>query len=243
MKIALECVSCMFILVVSANGQQIGSIDLTHPPVEAKSSEIGGRPVLPSSCGKIGGGIGDGAVVPKRNQPREIVLELVEVSDKEFIRGSVVQAEVRLRNSGEYPIEIPWSADPNTVERNQNLSHLTWETGNFQALLDRNDLLKSQGQTLYGSKLSKESMATIQPGEWITAAIKFKLELEYPIREQVLRAGKRQLRVEWDQASHTSTVNVTKCEQWSGYFTYRNFYQQQNPPVTITVTGNHSRVQ
>jgi hypothetical protein len=242
MKIAIQCVSCMFILVISAKGQQIGSVDLAHPPALGKFAERQERRVHPNGCEKIGGGIADGAVIPKKNQPHEIMLEVTSVSNKQPVAGSVMQAEVRLQNTGQYPIEIPWSPDPNTVERNQNPYRHEWEEGGFQVLLDRNDLLKSIGQTLYGSKFWKGSLFTIQPGEWITAAIDFKLELEYRIREQVVRAGKKQLRVEWEQASHTETLDPAKCEQWSGYFTYRNFYQQQNPAITISITKDRSSV-
>jgi hypothetical protein len=242
MKIAIQCVSYIFILVVPANAQQIGSVDLTQLPTESKSEESRGRPVLPSGCERLGGGIADGGYPIGKTQPHGITVEVTSMSNKDLVAGSFVQAEVRLRNMGEYPINIPWSTDPSTVEKNQNPNRHAWQVGSFQVLLDRNDLLKSPGQTLYGSKFSKGSMITIQHGEWIAAAIKFRLELEYPTGEEVLRMGNGQLRVEWKQAANTETLDLKKCEQWSGHIAYDNFYQQQNRGVTITITRSHSSV-
>jgi hypothetical protein len=241
MKLAIQCAFCIFILVVPAEGQQVGSVDLTHPPVADNFKERQEKRILPNGCQKPSRGFADGGYPIGKTPPHEITVEVASMSNMEIAPGDVMQAEVRLRNNGTDPIKIPWSTDPNTADRNQNPNHLSWETGSFNILLDR-DELKSVSQSLYGSKFSKGSILTIRPSEWITATVKFRLELEYPFPEQVFRTGKRQLRVEWEQSSQTEAFIRDKCELWSRYFTYGNFYQQQKPAIAITIARDRSRV-
>jgi hypothetical protein len=241
MKKAVRFAFCVLILTVPAKGQQVGAVDLTNPPAMDNLAAMREGLGLPNGCKELGGSVGDGAIIPRKNQPHEIRVEITDVRNKVINAGSFSQVEVRLRNSGKYPIKLPWSTDANIIEKNQNPSRLAWEVGNFQVLLDRSDRLKNLGQSLYGSEFSKGSMITIQPGEWIIAVIKFKLELEYPTPDQVIRTGERYLQVEWEQSSHTETLDPAKCEIMSGFFTYRNFYFQQNPSVNITIS--RSKVQ
>jgi hypothetical protein len=231
----------MFILVVYANGQQIGSIDLTKPPALEMSAERKKEEALPNNCEKLGGGTADGAVITQKGQPLEIIVEVKSLNSKEPNSGSEMQAEIRLRNHGKGDIKIPWGTNPEIAEMNQDSNNLHWEVGSFRILLDRSEVLKHPGQPLYGSEFSKGSILTIQPGQWITAMVKFRLELEYPLREQVVRTGKRQLRIEWEQAAYTKTLDEKKCQQWNGYFKY--FYQQINPAVAITIVRDRSSVQ
>lgn len=238
MKSAALCTFWIILLTVPSNGQQIGSVDLTHPPITDEFEERLKGPFLSNGCVKSGGGIVDGAVVPKKNQLHEITVEVTNVSSEEPAAGSAMQAQVQLRNSGNYAIKIPWNTDPNAIKRSQNPNRVTWEAAGFRVLLDRDDL-KSLGQSLYGSEFSQGSMLTIQPAEWVMAKVKFRRELDHPYAEHVVRIGKRQLRVEWEQTSFTETLDLKKCEQWSGYFTYQNFYHRQSPPFTVTVISSH----
>jgi hypothetical protein len=242
MKIAAQFATLMFALVASVQGQQIASVDLTHLQVESNSVAKSEKPPLPAGCTELGGGIGDGAIVQQRNQPRELIVEIMSLSKNDLSIGTTFDAGVRLRNSGADPVRIPWSVDPGITEISQNPDHLEWEVGSFKFFLDRNDLLKSKGQSLYGSEFSKGSMLTIRPGEWIAAMVQVRLELEYPLRDEIVRSGKRKLRVEWEQARHTKTLDQKKCELWSGYFKY-NIYKQQNPEIPITITKGRSRDQ
>lgn len=211
-----------------AYGQNVASIDLTHPAVSTNSA----KQPLPKGCEKLLPGImADGYVAPPDSEPREIVVEIVNVRQQNLVVGSAAQGEVQLRNTGKYPIQIPWSTDRTLIEKNQDPNHLTWEEGAFNFVLRGTGPLKQVEQSLYGSTLVVGSRVTIRPGEWVTAEVTFKLELEYPFLGQVIKQGEGQLRVEWEQGQYSR--DIKECRVGSGYYRYANYYRQQNPAITI----------
>lgn len=231
MSRATQILIIVFIVVIPVWAQQVASIDLTHLITLAKSAE---KSTLPKGCEKIlPGVIGDGYMTPPNREPREISVEIVRVDDKNPAAGSMVQGQVRLRNTSKYPIDIPWNADPNRVELGQDPYHSSWEEGRFNFVLRATDPLKRMPQALYGSQSVVGSMLKIQPGEWVTANVAFTLELEYPFPGQPIKKGDGQLQVEWEQSWHSR--NIKDCSLGSGYFTYRDYYRQQNPAITIQI--------
>jgi hypothetical protein len=232
MKCVAQFAACFCILASSAQAQQIASVDLTHSKVPTKSA---GMQALPKGCEKLlPGGIGDGFVAPPNHEPREIVVEMVKLSNETPVVGSEVQGEVQLQNIGKYPIKIPWSTDPNIIEKGQNPNRLQWEEGSFSIELKHGyELLVSLSQSLFGSRFSAGSELTIQPGEWVTAFVKFKLAPQYGPPGHSVRKGKRDLFVEWEQAGESKSIR--NCAVSTGWFHYRNYYRQQNPTVTINV--------
>ncbi len=80
-------------------------------------STVATRILLPESGQIIQSPIFDGVVMPPDHEPRESVVEMVNVNSENPKLGSEVRGEVQLRNSGKYSIKIPWSADSNTIER------------------------------------------------------------------------------------------------------------------------------
>jgi hypothetical protein len=232
MKCVAQFAACFCILATSAQAQQIASVDLTLPKVPTKSA---GTQALPKGCERLlPGNIGDGAAVPPNHEPREIVVEMVKLSNENPVSGSEVQGEVQLRNSGKYPIKIPWSTDPNIIEKGQNPNRLQWEEGNFSIELKHGyELLASLSQSLFGSRFSAGSELTIQPGEWVTAFVKFTIAPQYGLPGHSMTKGKRDLFVEWEQAGELK--DVRNCAVSTGWFHYRNYYRQQNPIVTINV--------
>ena len=118
MNRVVQSVACLFILVTSAQTQQIASADLSHPKAPAESAEKQFKTELPKGCEKLSpGAIFDGAVLPPNHEPREIVVQMVKLSNENPVLGSELQGEVELRNSGKYSINIPWSAGSNSMER------------------------------------------------------------------------------------------------------------------------------
>jgi hypothetical protein len=99
-------------------------------------------------------------------------------------------------------------------------------------------LLKNSSEWVYGSKFSAGSLLTLQPGEWITAKVKFTLEAEYLYRPGELGEGESQFLVEWKQVGRTR--NVKDCGVWYGYFQYDHFYEQTNLPLTVQITPKAS---
>lgn len=244
MNRATQFVVCFCVLATSAQGQQIASVDLTHPTVPTKSAVDQTKTVMPKRCEKVSPhAIGDGLVAPSDHEPREITVEIVKVSNQNLVIGSEVQGEVQLRNSGKYPIQIPWSTDPTIVEKGQNPYHLTWEVGSFSVVWQDDFLLKGLTQSLYGSKFAVGSMLTIQPGEWVTAEVKFTLEPEYPIPGRLIKDGEGQLQAKWEQTERSRDIrDIKNCSYGLTFFRYGSYYHQQNPPITIKATSDRSIV-
>jgi hypothetical protein len=230
---------CFSVFLASVQGQQVGSLDLTQPLQPAESAEKQEESNLPEGCKTLsGGGIADGYVDPEDHQLREIEVSMISVSETKPPEGSELQAEVRLRNIGKQLIQIPWSKDPRVKTEGQDPNHITWEAATFEVFLKRkhgNDvLLKNSSEWVYGSRFSGGSLLTLQPGEWITAKVKFTLEAEYLYHPGELGEGESQFIVEWDQVSRS--WNVKNCGVWNAYFQYDHFYEQTNLPLTVQIT-------
>jgi hypothetical protein len=179
MKVYIQFAIGLFAMAIPARAQQIASVDLTKPPESAKDAEVRKTNDPPNGCLKLlPGRFSDGVVLAQQGHPQpEIVVEIIRVNDRILISGSESQVEVRLRNSGKELIHIPWSLDANTIQNGQDPNHVHWETGDFVVVLNGSRLAnRTLTQRLYSSEFSKGSQMTIQPGEWVTATIKFKLE-------------------------------------------------------------------
>jgi hypothetical protein len=228
------CFVC--VLGVSLFAQQIDSVDLTRPPALLKASTA---QALPDGCEKLSeGGIADGIREPEDHRPRRIVIEVVSTKEIKPELGSEVEAVVRLQNTDTKPIVIPWSTDPSVVEEGQKENDFEWQIATFEfTLTDQKGnhvALKSLTEWLRGSKFSPGSLLTIQPGQNITAIVKFKLVELYPIEPLVLKAGDWKLSAAWHQMGRT--WHTKNCAIWNGFFHYGDFYKQKNPSVAIQIS-------
>ncbi len=231
---AVASAALALLLVSTPIAQQVGSVDLTRPPAGTREKRD-----LPNGCEKLsGGGIADGWVEPEDHRPRDLVVEVINVSDWKPAVGRELQAEVRLRNIDARSIQIPWSTDPNVIEDGQDPANLQWDVGTFEFTLrdpqDNQIALKSLTGWLYGSKFSAGSQLTVHAGESIVALVKFKLEDKYPIEPGRPNEGEWQLLAEWHQVGRSWYVK--NCEPWNAYFQYEHYYEQRNPAVAIQVT-------
>ena len=235
MKLSFYFSLCL-LFVSGARGQQIASVDLTHPPKSDSISQNQTKQTPPDGCEKIlPGTIVDGFMLSKDHLPREITLELVRVDAKKVAVGSELGADVQLLNSGKQSIQIPWSTDPKTVIDGQGPSHRKWEGGSFEVLLrgqlDNDVLLESLTYPLYGSRLTPGSLLTLQPGESVIAAIKFKMLSRYPVRPGPWKEGKMELLVEWRQTSVNQDLD--DCKMRKGFYQYH--YEQKNLTTPVQV--------
>lgn len=225
------CIGCIGAFATSPAAQQIASLDLTRLSTTPKSARA---QTLPKGCRELTlGGMGDGAVLPPNDGPRDITVEIANLKAETVVIGTVVHADVRFRNTGTGPVRIPWNTDPNKIETERVPYHANWEEGNFTFVLGRSERLKNMTQPLYGSSLTKGSQIDILPGEWVTAKVLFQLELEYPLPGRSIKKGEQQMQVEWEQASQTR--DVKDCAVWSGFFSYGGYYHQHNPAVMVRV--------
>ena len=157
-------------LATSAYGQQIASADLTHPNILTTHA---GKNEHPSGCeGFRPRAIGDGFVETPNQESREIVVEMVQVTNQAPSIGSIMRGEARIRNSGVHPIQIPWSIDSIVKSKGSNprdsktgIPAVDWEEGSFNVVLEGSGVLKSLTQPLFSSKSVAGSQITIGPGE------------------------------------------------------------------------------
>ena len=233
----LGCAVLGLLSTRAAFPQQVGVVDLTqldtaHAVAQPKSDE------LPEGCTQVSRGIIADGVVTADGQPRRISLEIVKLSSDTFEFGGEGRAEIRLKNVGETPIQIPWSKDWGIMRKAPSPDHLEWEQGNFGIVLrDKQNhtiALKSAERWLFGSRFVTDSQMTIKPGEWVTALLSFKLQdmyhrdgaAEFPI-------GDGKLFAEWQQARREWTLK--ECAWNSGYFEYDGYYKQDRPTTAIHI--------
>jgi hypothetical protein len=232
MNRAVTYLVVFYVAVASAQAQQIASVDVSRT---GKPSEyLQKLTAVPDGCKELSGGtVADGFVLPPTEGPRNIEVSVTKLSSDNPVLGSEVEGDVQLRNSGEYPIQIPWSLDPNTIDKGQDFGHLEWNEGSINVTLMDGEPLEGLSLPLFGSSFSEGSELTIQPGEWVTLIIKFRVAPRFPIPGRSLPKGEEALLVEWEQADRTRVVR--NCALTTGWYSYRSYYRQRNPTVTIDI--------
>ena len=227
-------------LVLSANfafSQQVGIVDLTQPEpglVEAQTKSN----QLPAGCTQMTAGIiADGAVTADDRRPRRISLEIDKLISNTIEVDGEGRAEVQLKNIGETPIQIPSSKDSSVIKA-PSPDHLEWEQGNFEVVLrDKQNhtiALKSTEWPLFGSRFVTGSQTTINPGEWITAFLSFKVEdIYHTTKSTEFPIGEAKLFVEWQQARRE--WNRVGCTWNRAWFDYEGYYKQEHSTTAVQI--------
>jgi hypothetical protein len=224
------------VLLIGLFVQRTDPVDLTQIPKPLKSADD-----LPNGCKKVTGGmIADGWLEPENHVPLEIAVEVVSIKSTRPALGSESTAEVRLRNADTRPIKIPWSTKFATIQNGQTPNALQWEQGTFEFRLKDQQgqqvLLKSLTGSLYGAKTSPGSQRILEPGESITALVKFKFEEEFSIPPLWLKKGDWQLMAKWTLTGRGWALSKN-CSEANEYFHDDQLYQQQNVGLPIQVTA------
>src|SRR6267142_1311694 len=91
--------------------QKVGEVDLTLEPPAVSQEHV-----LPDECKGVSGGftIGDGFILPEGDHPK-LELHVNSLSTVRPDLGSIIEAEIALKNGGKTDISIPWARDPNTA--------------------------------------------------------------------------------------------------------------------------------
>jgi hypothetical protein len=218
--------------------RQTSSVDLTRPPSASKTSD---KPAISDGCDRLtGGGIADGWPETADHKPRQITVKVVSATEMKPALGDEVEATVQLSNNDAVAISIPWSTDPNVIRQGQEPNSLEWDAGTFEFSLTGRQLqrgyisLKSLTGWLQSSKYVPGSRFTIQPGESVTAVVKFRVEDEFAIASFRLKEGEWQLSARWQQIGRVWSKK--DCAVWNMYYHYDRYYQQRSIPLTIEVT-------
>jgi hypothetical protein len=228
-------------VTVVVHAQQVASKDLLRPPVALAATtraQVDEKPESPKGCSKMSGGIADGVTLGEDKKPRKISIDLVKISSTKFAIGSEIVAIAKLQNVGEKPVQIPWSTDFRTTMDGQDPDNRFWEFGQFQMSLrhTRNpnyyDRLVTTSQPLYGSKFVADSNLTLKPGEWITAQISFRIQVQNPKFEE-LNVRQADLAMEWFQTVRTRSVK--DCGVTLGYYPYDDPFDSLNRKVVARV--------
>jgi hypothetical protein len=241
---AIACALLGLLTASTAFPQQVGIVDLTQPIGVLGVAEQSGNQLAPGCTQEKRGIMAHGVRRLDDDQPRTMLLQIIKLSSDTLEVGGDGRAEVRLTNTSEKPISIPWSTDSSVIQKTPNPDHLEWEQGNFQVVLsDKQNHaigLKSTDWSLYGSKFVRGSLLTIKPGEWVTAFLNFKGEnrfhngsffAEFPV-------GEAKLFLEWEQEFRIWERKNCNWNTWS--FDYKDYYKQERPTATVQVMRSGS---
>jgi hypothetical protein len=224
---------CLLTLSV-AHCQQIGNADLIRP--KPHSQEVQPQNLGLDGCDFPHYTNSDGVIVDTERRSK-IKLELT-LSKKTFRPGETVDGQVLMRNVGTDAIVIPWNPNSQLANRPSNVTQHEYEIGWFELELKGKGTLKipleseSVSMFLYSSESDSRSTLRVEPGQWITAKLKFLLE-EKQILSVLLpvKPGKAEIGVQWRQARYTWKRDG--CAVQTGYFNYD--YQQDTKAVGIEI--------
>jgi hypothetical protein len=215
--------------------QKVADVDLTLEP-PALSQEH----VLPDGCEGVPAGFtrGDGFIVPEGDHPK-LELHVNSLSTVKPDLGSIIEAEIALKNSGKTDINIPWATDPNTAHRPAGATHYEYESAWLWFRLKdesgKEKFLKSLSFPLFGSADQPQSTLKLRPGQWANMHIKFKLIFQDDIDLVGFVRGPAEIRIEWRQGNYT--WERKGCEVTTGYSSYDTFYEQKMDPVKVVVAS------
>jgi len=235
-------------VTVVVRAQQVASKDLVRPPValtDTLPAQVDEKPEFPHGCSKMGVGYADGVTLGEDKVPRKISVGLVKISSTKLAIGNEIVATAKLQNVGEKSVQIPWSTDFRTAMDGQDHDNRLWEFGEFRMSLrdTRNpnyyDRLVTTSLPLYASKFVAGSNLTLKPGEWITAQISFRIEVQNSKFEEV-NVGMADLAMEWFQTVRTRVVK--NCGVTLGYFPYDDPFESLNRKVVAKVQIERSAV-
>lgn len=233
-------------LLLSASvafSQQVGVVDLTEPEAGTAAAQTKGDQLAPGCTQETVGTMANGAITADDHQPRRITLEIVKLTSDTLEVGGEGRAEVRLRNVGETPIQIPWSKDSSVIRKAPSPDRLEWEQGNLGVVLrDKQNhtiALKSAERWLFGSQFVTGSQMTIKPGEWITAFLSFKVEdMYHTTSPKEFPIGDAKLFVEWQLARRE--WNLEDCAWNRAWFDYEGYYSQEHPTTAVQIKQSGS---
>jgi hypothetical protein len=215
--------------------QKVAEVDLTLEP-PAVSQEY----VLPDECEGVSGGFthGDGFVLSEGNHPK---LEL-QVNSMSTVRpdlGSVIEAEIALKNGGKTDINIPWARDPNTAQRPAGATHHEYESAWLWFRLKdesgKEKFLKSLSLPLFSTADQPQSTLKLRPGQWVNMRIKFKLAFQDDRDLAGFMRGPAEIRIEWRQGNYT--WERKGCSVTTSYSSYDSFYEQTMTPVKVVIAS------
>ncbi len=199
---------------------EVGYVDLTQAESTADVPTAHAK-LVDGGCVEFSGGtLADGEqVIQPKNERGKLRIEFSQLLDTTLSVSETVDAEIRMTNSGDQPIEIPWSADAGVIPKGQDPARAVWQVGAFWFKLSGKQngrlLLASMSQHLYGTKISSASELVIPPGESVRARVAFKIEPFYREQQDQLQEGKWNLSVEWQQMEVAASLK--ECRQFTGY--------------------------
>jgi hypothetical protein len=221
--------------------QKLGEVDLTLEPPAVSQEHV-----LPDECEGVSGGFthGDGFILPERDHPK-LELKVNSLSTVRPDLGSVIEAEIALKNGGKTDINIPWARDPNTAHRPAGATHYEYESAWLWFRLKdesgKEKFLKSLSLPLFSSADQPQSTLKLRSGQWVNMRIKFKLVFQDDRDLVGFVRGPAEIRIEWRQGNYT--WERKGCSVTTGYSSYDSFYEQQMDPVKIFIASKEGEAQ
>ena len=222
----------MAMLSIDVYGQQIAEIDLVSyklPKYETQSMDLDGcsTPFYPHS---------DGVIVDTERRSK-LKLELT-LSKETVHRGEIVNAQILMQNVGLDAIVIPWSLDPEIRKHPSGTVQHEYELGWFELELKGRGKIRipleseSESAFLNSSESNPQSRLRLEPGQWVTAKIRFVLKEKEKLSVlEPVKSGTNEISVRWRQARYTWRRDGCTIE--TGYFSYD--YEQDTRPLGIEI--------
>ena len=228
-------------LTTVVHAQQVASKDLVRSPAAVMATipaQTEQEPGHAKGCAEWGAGFVDSVTLNEDKRTRKLKVGLVKISITKLVIGTEIIATAKLQNIGSKSVQIPWSTDFSATMDSQDPDDRSWEFAEFRmSIRDKQnatyfDRLVTTSQPLYASEVIPGSYLTLKPGEWITARISFRVDVQRPEFEK-LSVGTAGLAMQWFQTVRTRVVK--NCGVTLGYFSHEDRFSSLNRRVVAQV--------
>jgi len=153
--------------------QEAAYLDLVTKPVQPRLTE-------PASVSATGGGAGagDGAETHPPPQPLQVTVSNVEGAENKI--GENLIYEVKILNTGNGTVKIPWVPSPRDIEPAKPGPYEYWMANLAPRLVNSSGQVAAlEAVVLYGSD-APSTMLELAPGHWVRVRAKTQLNLRGP---------------------------------------------------------------
>jgi hypothetical protein len=162
---------CLFLFTCTvAVAQETAYLDLATQTIQGRQRE-------PTSASGTAGGVGGGDGAAFHRPPQLLKLTIFEVEAMGFKIGESLVYEVKLENTGDRAIKIPWTPSPKDIEPSKPGPY------EYQMVSLAPRLVNPLGQVapleavvIYGSN-APSTMLELAPGHWVRIRAKSRLSL------------------------------------------------------------------
>jgi hypothetical protein len=224
-----EALFLVLLLFLSYSGiaQMVATKDLTSSIPKSLTDDVSeSRSHIRQSTGNCEDGavgIRDGKIV--KDVPEKLQLEIVNVEPNMVYDGTAIVVTVRLKNSGNQVILVPWGRPPVKQDIDPKTGIETWEVATIGLKMTKREdhqkyrILKTDAD-LAATPNDPAQHVTLRLGEWVDIKFKATIECYSPeswVCQTLPPSGHTQIAARWSE--ELSTHEVDGCNEWAGHYT------------------------